>query len=64
MIFADYRLAFAVARGSRPAVVVFATRQPCEGAQIRVGGRGQPPLQDEGAVIAIADRLLGFSPRP
>lgn len=64
MIFADYRLAFAVSRGSRPAVVVFATRQPCEGAQVRVGERGQPPLQDEGPVIAIADRLLGFTPRP
>jgi len=64
MIFADYRLAFAVSRHSRPAVVVSATRNPCEGAQIRADGRTQPPLKNEGTVVAMADRLLGVTPRP
>jgi hypothetical protein len=64
MIFADYRLAFAVSRLSRPAVVVSATRNPCEGAQIRAGGRMQPPLEDEGTVVAVADQLLGVTPEP
>jgi hypothetical protein len=64
MIFADYRLAFAVSRHSRPAVVVSATQNPCEGAQIRAAGRRQPPLEDEGTVVAIADQLLGVTPGP
>jgi hypothetical protein len=64
MIFADYRLAFAVSRHSRPAVVVSATRNPCEGAQVRTDGRTQPPLEDEGTVVAMADRLLGVTPGP
>lgn len=63
-IFADYRLAFAVSRHSQPGVVVSATRQPCEGAQIRASGQRQPPLQDEGTVVAMADRLLGVTPGP
>jgi hypothetical protein len=63
-IFAAYRLAFAVSRQSRPVVVVSATRSPCGGIQIRVGGRMQPPLQDAGTVAATADRLLGVTPGP
>jgi hypothetical protein len=63
-IFAYYRLAFAVSRRDRPGVVVLATRWPCGGAQIRVGGRRQPPLEDEGTVVAMADRLLGVTPGP
>jgi hypothetical protein len=63
-IFAYYRLAFAVSRHGRPGVVVLATRGPCGGAQIRVGGRRQPPLEDAGTVVAMADRLLGVTPGP
>lgn len=62
-IFATYRLAFSVSRRSTPVVVVTATQWPCEGAQITVERRKQPPLQDAAAVVAIADRLLGFTPR-
>jgi len=64
LIFASYRLAFAVSVHSAPIVVVTATQNPCLGAQIAVDGRRQPPLQDEAAVVAIANRLLGFTPRP
>ncbi len=64
LVFADYRLAFAVSRQARPVVVVVATRWPCEGAQIRVSGRLQPPLEDAGTVVTAADRVLGFTPRP
>jgi hypothetical protein len=63
-ISADYQLAFAVSRDSPPVVVVYATRSPCDGARIRVGGRMQPPLQDEAGVVAVADRLLGVTPGP
>lgn len=63
-IFAYYRLAFAVWRHSRPAVVVLAARWPCGGAQIRAGGRRQPPLEDAGAVVTAVDRLLGVTPGP
>ncbi len=63
-IFVTYRLAFAVSPRSAPVVVVTATQQPCLGVQITVGGRKQPPLQDDASVVAIADRLLGFTPRP
>lgn len=62
--FATYRLAFAVSARQPPVVVVTATRQPCLGAQITVDGRKQPPLQDDATVVAIADRLLGFTPQP
>jgi hypothetical protein len=61
-IFAYYRLAFAVSRHSRPAVVVLATRQPCGGAQIRAGAQTQPPLEDAGTVVSTADGLLGVTP--
>jgi hypothetical protein len=64
VIFANYRLGFAVSAHSEPVVVVTATRNPCLGAQITVDGRKQPPLQDEATVVAIADRLLGFTPQP
>jgi len=64
LIFATYRLAFAVSRHSRPVVVVSASRWPCGGAKISVGGREQPPLQDAGTVVATADRLLGVTPEP
>jgi hypothetical protein len=64
LIFADYRLALAASRHSRPAVVVTATRWPCGGTGITVGGRAQPPLADNGAVVAIADRALGINPQP
>jgi hypothetical protein len=63
-IFADYRLAFAVSRQARPVVVVVATRWPCEGAQIRVSGRLQLPLEDAGTVVTTADQVLGVTPRP
>ena len=63
LIFATYRLAFAESRHSRPAVVVTATRWPCGGSGITVGGRAQPALADNGAVVAIADRVLGINPR-
>jgi hypothetical protein len=62
-IFATYRLAFAVSPNQAPVVVVTATQQPCLGAQITVDGRKQPPLQDGATVVAIADRLLAFTPR-
>jgi hypothetical protein len=64
LIFATYRLALAVSRHSRPAVVVTATRWPCGGSRVTVGGQAQPPLADNGAVVAIADRALGINPRP
>jgi hypothetical protein len=64
LVFADYRLGFAVSRQARPVVVVMATRWPCEGAQIRVSGRLQPPLEDAGTVVTIADHVLGVTPRP
>ena len=64
LIFAEYRLAFAVSRSSPPAVVVTATRWPCEGAQVRVGGRLQPSLQDAAGVVAAVDRLLDVNPGP
>lgn len=63
-IFATYRLAFAVSPHQAPVVVVSATLQPCLGVQITVDGRKQPPLQDDATVVAIADRLLGFTPQP
>jgi hypothetical protein len=64
IIFAEYRLAFAVSPRSVPAVVVTASRWPCEGARVRADGRIQPSLQDAGGVVAAADRLLGVNPRP
>jgi hypothetical protein len=64
MTVASYQLAFAVSRHSRPAVVVTATNGPCEGAQVSVGGRAQPALQNENAVVATADALLGIVPQP
>jgi hypothetical protein len=64
LVFADDRLAFAVSRQARPVVVVVATRWPCEGAQIRVSGRLQPPLEDAGTVVTTADQVLGVTPRP
>jgi hypothetical protein len=63
-IFAAYRLAFAVSRQDAPGVVVTASLGPCEGAQVSVGGRKQPSLRDDAAVVAVADRLLGVTPRP
>ena len=64
LIFASYQLAFAVSPHSRPVVVVTASQWPCGGAQISVGGRKEPPLQDSETVIATADRLLGVTPEP
>jgi hypothetical protein len=61
-IYATYRLAFAVSRHQAPVVIVTATLQPCLGVQISVDGRKQPPLEDGAAVVAIAERLLGFTP--
>jgi hypothetical protein len=63
MIFATYSLGFADSLHGKPVVVVTATRNPCLGAQITVDGRKQPPLQNEEAVVAIADRLLGITPQ-
>jgi hypothetical protein len=54
-----YRLAFAVTRQARPAVVAYATLQACVGVRVIVDGRVQPPLQDGGKVAGIAGRLLG-----
>jgi len=64
LIFATYRLGFAVSAHRQPVIVVTTTRNGCLGAQITVDGRKQPTLQDDGAVVAIADRLLGVTPRP
>ncbi len=64
VIFAEYRLAFAVSSSSPPAVVVTASQWPCEGAEVRVTGRLQPSLQDAAGVVAVADRLLGVTPKP
>jgi hypothetical protein len=63
-IFATYRLAFAVSRQTTPAVVVTASRSPCEGAQVSVGAQKQPSLQDAATVVAISDRLVGVTPQP
>jgi hypothetical protein len=63
-IFAYYRLAFAVSRRAAPVVVVMASQEPCEGAQIRVSGRQQPPLEDAAAVVTTADQALGITSRP
>jgi hypothetical protein len=57
----DYRLALAVSPQARPMVMVYATRQPCLGVRIVVDGRVQPPLQDGGKVVGIADRLLAVT---
>jgi len=62
MIFAQYQLAFSVSVHGKPVFVVGATESPCEGARITVGGRPQPSLQDEAAVVAMADWLLGVTP--
>ena len=62
--FATYRLAFAVARHTAPAAVVATDESRCLGAQITVDGRKQPPLQDAASVVAIANQLLGYTPRP
>ena len=59
---ATYQLALAASRRSRPAVVVSATKWGCTGTRITVGGLAQPPLGDENAVTAIADRLTGVNP--
>jgi hypothetical protein len=64
LIFAAYRLAFAVTRLSRPAIVVTASRWQCEGAQVSVGAQKEPSLQNAATVVAIADRLLGVTPQP
>jgi hypothetical protein len=61
VIFALYRLAFSSSPRAKPVVVVAATEAPCEGAGVTVCGRLQPPLQDEGAVVAMADRMLGVT---
>jgi hypothetical protein len=64
MIFATYRLAFAVSRHSPAAVVVSATRWPCLGAGIVAGGKSQPSLANAAVVVNTADRLLGDTPQP
>jgi hypothetical protein len=64
VIFATYQLEFAVSLHSAPDAVITATRWPCGGADISVGGRRQPPLEDGGVVVATADRLLGINPEP
>lgn len=64
IIFAGYRLAFAVSTHSVPVVVVTATRRPCEGARVSADGRMQPSLQDAARVVAAVDRLLDINPRP
>jgi hypothetical protein len=62
--FAYYTLEFAVSRNTPPAVVVNASRWPCEGVRVRVHGRNQPSLQDALALVAVADRIIGVTPRP
>jgi len=64
LIFATYQLALSVSGNRRPGVVISATRWPCGGSRISVDGRPQPPLADEGAVVAVADQVLGFTPQP
>jgi hypothetical protein len=62
--FASYRLALAVSARTPPVVVIATTRFPCGGMQISVGGRPQPPLEDAGTVVAVADQLIGLTPQP
>ncbi len=64
MIFATYRLAFALSPHGPATMVASATRWPCGGVRVSAAGRIQPPLEDAGAVVAAADRLLGVTPRP
>jgi len=61
---AGYTLTLAVSARTSPAVVISAASSPCMGARIQVGGRAQPPLQDEETVVAIADQLLGITAQP
>jgi hypothetical protein len=64
MIFATYRLAFALSPHGPATIVASATRWPCGGVRVSAAGRLQPPLEDAGAVVAAADQLLGVTPRP
>jgi hypothetical protein len=64
VIFATYRVEFAVSAHSRPAIVISASRWGCGGAYVSAGGHRQPPLQDAEVVVATADRLLGINPQP
>jgi hypothetical protein len=59
--FAYYQLGFAVAEHRQPVIVVNAAQSPCEGVQVRVGGRRQPSLQDATALVDAVDRLLGIA---
>jgi hypothetical protein len=64
LIFATYQLALSVSPDRPPVVVISATRWPCGGSRITVDGKPQPPLADDGAVVAVADQALGFTPQP
>ena len=61
---ANYQLALSVSRHSRPVVVISTSQTSCGGVGIAVRGREQPALADHGTVVAIANRALGFTPRP
>ncbi len=60
---ASYQLGFAVARHSRPAIVIRAQQAPCEGVQITVNGRQQPSLQNASSLTSAVNQLLGINPR-
>jgi len=64
LIFATYQLGLSVSPNRPPAVVISANRWPCGGSRITVNGHAQPPLADGGAVVALADQALGFTPQP
>ena len=64
LIFAAYQLGLSVSPNRPPAVVISATRWPCGGSRITVDSKPQPPLADDGAVVAVADQALGFTPQP
>jgi hypothetical protein len=60
---AGYLLRFTVNGQSRPAILVSASQPPCEGIQISVDGRSQPPLQDATGLTGAVNRLLRIDPR-
>jgi hypothetical protein len=60
-IFADYQLAFSVARHSRPVVVVSSNETGCGGAGITVNRQPQPALEDHGTVAALVDQVINVT---
>ncbi len=63
-IFVSYQLDLSVSRHARPDVVIFTNSIGCGGTAITVDGRRQPALADRGAVAAVANQALGYTPKP